>query len=106
MPLQRALWGIHLPDSHEHLEAARRRLSFEEVLYLQLGLLRQKRQWKSQPGRQLTAAPERVEALERSFLFPLTSAQQRAVKEMLADLASGDPMNRLLQGDVDRARPP
>jgi len=100
LPLQRALWGIHLPDSHEHLEAARRRLSFEEVLYLQLGLLRQKRQWKSQSGRQLTAAPERVEALERSFPFPLTSAQQRAVKEMLADLASGDPMNRLLQGDV------
>jgi len=100
LPLLRALWGVHLPDSHEHLEAARRRLAFEEVLYLQLGLLRQKRQWKSQPGRRLTAAPERVEALEQSFPFPLTSAQQRAIREMLVDLASGNPMNRLLQGDV------
>ncbi len=100
LPLSRALWGIHLPDSHEHLAASRRRLAFEEVLYLQLGLLQQKRQWKSQPGRRIDTAPERVSALEVAFPFPLTGAQQRAVKEMLGDLASGDPMNRLLQGDV------
>ncbi|MCU0521176.1 MAG: ATP-dependent DNA helicase RecG [Anaerolineae bacterium] len=100
LPLSRALWGVHLPDSHEHLTAARRRLAFEEVLYLQLGLLRQKRQWKSQPGRRIATSPERTDALGAAFPFPLTAAQQRAVKEMLNDLASGDPMNRLLQGDV------
>ena len=51
LSLERALWGVHLPDNEEHLTAARRRLAFEEALYLQLGLLRQKYQWKAEPGR-------------------------------------------------------
>ncbi len=100
LPIHRALWGIHLPDSEEHLEAAKRRLAFEEVLYLQLGLLRQKRAWKSQPGRRIEAAPEFLDTLISSLPYELTGAQRRSLDEMLQDLASGQPMNRLLQGDV------
>jgi ATP-dependent DNA helicase RecG len=100
IPLGRALWGVHLPDSQEHLRAARRRLAFEEALYLQLGLLRQKRLWKAQPGNRITVDPARVEALKAALPYQLTEAQGRSLEEMLVDLASGDPMNRLLQGDV------
>ncbi|MFP4393856.1 MAG: ATP-dependent DNA helicase RecG [Anaerolineales bacterium] len=100
LPLERALWGIHLPDSQAHLQAARRRLAFEEALYLQLGLLRQKRQWTSQPGRIIRPDPDYVDRLRTSLPYELTAAQQQALREMLRDLAAGYPMNRLLQGDV------
>jgi ATP-dependent DNA helicase RecG len=100
LSLPRALWGIHLPDSQEHLAAARRRLAFEEALYLQLGLLRQKLMWKSSEGREIRAPAYRLDALKRSLPYELTKAQQRSLQEMLEDLGSGDPMNRLLQGDV------
>jgi len=100
IPLSRALWGIHLPDSQEHLRASRRRIAFEETLYLQLGLLRQKAMWKAQPGYKITVDPARVEALKAALPYQLTEAQERSLNEMVEDLASGDPMNRLLQGDV------
>jgi len=100
LPLDRALWGVHLPDNQEHLRAARRRLAFEETLYLQLGLLRQRLLWKAQPGRAIQPAPGYLETLKASLPYALTAAQHRSVDEMLRDLASGQPMNRLLQGDV------
>ncbi len=100
LPLARALWGIHFPESQEHLRAARRRLAFEEMLYLQLGLLRQRLVWQSQVGRRISAEPERLSALMRALPYELTGAQQRSLREMLQDLESGTPMNRLLQGDV------
>lgn len=100
LSLQRALWGIHLPDSQEHLAAARRRLAFEQALYLQLGLLRQKLTWQSQPGRPVAVDPAYLQALKAALPYALTHAQQRSLDEMLRDMASGQPMNRLLQGDV------
>ena len=74
LPLERALWGVHLPDNHEHLNAARRRLAFEETLCLQLGLLRQKLAWKSQPGRTIQIDPAYLEALQASLPYALTGA--------------------------------
>lgn len=100
LPLARALLGIHLPDDPRHLEASRRRLAFEEVLYLQIGLLRQKLLWKSQEGRVVRPAEEALAALLTALPYALTGAQRRSVDEMLRDMASGQPMNRLLQGDV------
>jgi len=100
LPLERALWGVHFPDSQEHLRTAQRRLAFEESLYLQLGLLRQRLLWKAQPGRIIQPAPGYLEALKSSLPYALTNAQQRSLDEMLRDMASGQPMNRLLQGDV------
>jgi ATP-dependent DNA helicase RecG len=100
LSVERSLWGIHLPDNGEHLTAARRRLAFEEALYLQLGLLYQKHLWKSDPGRTILADPEYMEALKAALPYTLTSAQQRSLEELLRDCATGQPMNRLLQGDV------
>lgn len=100
LTIDRALWGIHLPDSPEHLNAARRRHAFEESLYLQLGLIRERLRWKAKPGVAVTPAEARIRALLAALPYELTDAQKRSLKEMLADLASGQPMNRLLQGDV------
>jgi ATP-dependent DNA helicase RecG len=100
LSLSRALWGIHLPDDSDHLEQARKRLAFEESLYLQLGLLLQKRQWKSEPGQVVEPAPDYLDELLSALPYTLTAAQRRSLDEMLRDLASGEPMNRLLQGDV------
>jgi ATP-dependent DNA helicase RecG len=100
LTIDRALWGIHLPDSPEHLKASRRRHAFEETLYLQLGLIREKLRWKSKPGVLVSAAPDRVRDLVDALPYELTEAQERSLSEMLEDMASGQPMNRLLQGDV------
>ncbi len=100
LTLQRALWGIHLPESQAHLDASRRRLAFEETLYLQLGLLQQKRLWQSQPGRTIQVPSETLSELQAALPYVLTSAQQRSLEELLRDMVSGQPMNRLLQGDV------
>ncbi len=100
LPLHRALWGVHFPDDMPHLEAARRRLGFEEALYLQLGLLRQRLLWKAQPGRAIVPASEYLTMIQGALPYTLTAAQQRSLSEMLRDIGSPQPMNRLLQGDV------
>ncbi len=93
-----AIYNIHFPCDNDALAAARRRLVFEELLVLQLGLLRLK-------GRARTATAVKIELDETAAFaallpFTLTGAQQRAVRDCIGDLQSGRPMNRLVQGDV------
>lgn len=98
--LPTALIQIHFPDSQEQLKDARHRLAFDEVFLLQLGVLSQKYDWQEKSGRIFTSDQQDITALQNQLPFKLTSAQQRAVQEIRADLESGHPMNRLLQGDV------
>ena len=100
MPLAEALLQVHFPDSQEKLKAARERLAFDEIFYLQMGVLRQKRDWKSVEAKRFSIADEWLGARLASLPFTLTSAQQNALKDIRKDLDSGKPMNRLLQGDV------
>ena len=98
--LQTALLQAHFPDSWEKLEMARHRLAFDEIFLLQLGVLRQRRQWTERTARVFDTP---LEWLHRQFArlpFELTDAQQRAIDDLRTDLTSGHPMNRLLQGDV------
>src|ERR1041385_4558838 len=76
------------------------RLAFDEIFYLQMGVLRQKIDWKSVEARHFPVSDEWLEARLKSLPFTLTNAQQNALKDIRADLDSGRPMNRLLQGDV------
>ena len=98
-----ALTQIHGPSSQEQLQASRRRLVFDEFLLLQLGLAQRRRQLNQRPAPPL-ALPPGSEGLVQSFLailpFGLTSAQQRVLAEIRADLARPQPMARLVQGDV------
>ena len=98
--LPKALFHIHFPGSHEMLHAARRRLAFDELLLLQLGMLGQRREWQSEPSLPLTAGEEWLQRFVESLPFTLTGAQQRVISEIRADMAKSVPMNRLLQGDV------
>jgi ATP-dependent DNA helicase RecG len=99
MALGQALQQIHFPASLESLKKAKDRLGFEELLYLQLGILQQRRNWTSGEAKSYPA-PAVLEEFIASLPYALTAAQQKAVKDILADLESGKPMNRLLEGDV------
>jgi ATP-dependent DNA helicase RecG len=98
--LSEALQQIHFPNSQARLKAARERLGFDEIFYLQMGVLRQKRDWKSVEGRRFPASTEWLGARLTSLPFALTFAQQKSLEDIRADLDSGKPMNRLIQGDV------
>jgi ATP-dependent DNA helicase RecG len=99
MPFGSAIRQVHFPSSWESHKAAQDRLAFEELLYLQLGILRQKRDWVAVDARSYPR-PAELDGWIAGLPYPLTGAQQRAIDEILRDLASGKPMSRLLEGDV------
>ncbi len=98
--LGEAIYQAHFPDSQESLQAARERLAFDEIFYLQMGVLRQKRDWQSAVGRIFEVPEEWLSECITALPFPLTGAQKRAIDDICVDVGSGRPMNRLLQGDV------
>lgn len=94
-----AIRNIHFPESYEALDKARNRLIFEELFILQLGLL----SLKSKTQTLKTECVVKKDFSEEFFShlpFSPTSAQVKAVGEAIGDMKSGEPMNRLLQGDV------
>lgn len=97
-----ALHTIHNPGNPEQLQAARLRLKFEELFYLQLNIRRYTRKRAaSVQGRRFP----RIGLFFNNFYsqilpFPLTGAQKRVLREIRADVGSGRQMNRLVQGDV------
>ena len=93
-----ALRLIHFPQSRADVETARKRLTFEELLLLQLGLSRLRSGGKTPTG--AVVKPGLAAAVKTLFPFSLTGAQSRAVDDCLADMQSGFAMTRLLQGDV------
>jgi len=100
MDLESAIRQIHFPDNSEMLERARRRLAFDELLMIQLGVLKQRRQWQERSGQAVQIESSLLRAFVESLPFTLTSAQERALSQILADLEKPMPMSRLLQGDV------
>lgn len=97
--LPHALKAIHFPENQQEADAAARRLAFDEMLILQLGMLMLKeKSRKSTPC--VMEEKTDISAFFESLPFEMTGAQQNCVKEISADLCSGSPMNRLLQGDV------
>ncbi len=98
--LPTAIAQTHFPDSTSKLEAARARLAFDEIFFLQLGVLQQKRNWESASGRIFPSPEEWLASQVGRLPFELTNAQQRTLQDLRSDLESGRPMNRLLQGDV------
>jgi len=98
--LGKAILNAHFPESQATLKAARKRLAFDEVFFLQMGVLRQKRDWQSATGRIFDVQDAWLDARIESLPFELTGAQKSAIDDLLVDLGSGRPMNRLIQGDV------
>lgn len=90
--------NIHFPADETALETARRRLIFEELFFLTCGmaLLRHRRDKEAGTAFRIPPSEEFCGLLP----FALTGAQRRVMEEIAADLSSGVPMNRLVQGDV------
>ncbi len=102
LPRREALKAIHYPESQVQLDAARTRLKFEELFFLQLDYqyARTSRQQHSE-GRVFSRVGECFNSFYNEHLpFPLTGAQKRVIREVREDMRSGHQMNRLLQGDV------
>lgn len=95
-----AVRELHLPTSRERLYNARRTLAFEELLVFQLALRRMKDGVAAVPARPLTFKGSGIRLFFDTLPYKLTGAQQRAVKDVLADMCKDTPMMRLLQGDV------
>jgi ATP-dependent DNA helicase RecG len=98
--LSTALVQTHFPESQDMLDVARWRLAFDEIFLLQLGVLRQKRSWQQAAAQKFEAPQEWFDQQIARLPFPLTGAQHRVIEDIRADLASGKPMERLVQGDV------
>lgn len=98
MGAQEALLKIHFPKSREEYTAARKRLVFEELLTLKLGLSLIRHRGRDMSGAVMSGAD--MDEFWSSLPFSPTSAQQRAATECIADMKRQYPMNRLVQGDV------
>jgi len=107
-PIQQAIEEVHFPKPNQQaallergMTPAHRRLAFEELLLLQLALATRQRSAK-QEAKTVRFNPKSIllGKLARAIPFRLTGAQERVIREILDDMASPRPMNRLVQGDV------
>ena len=102
-----ALKAVHFPEAGTPMAElmaattpAHKRLIFEELFYLELGLELKRRRMRERRGTAFTTGPEVREALKQVLPFHPTAAQKRVLGEIVADMRRPQPMRRLLQGDV------
>lgn len=101
LEIKEAIKKIHFPKTLAEAEEARKRLSFDELFWVQLRALARKRDWKKkQLAHKLDVDQEKVLQFLNNLPFTLTPSQKRSAREILKDLAQDQPMNRLLEGDV------
>ncbi len=96
--LAEALRDIHFPANDEAVARARRRLMFEELFILQIGMLRMKGRARGASGCVITQ--DHTPAYTAALPFALTGAQRRAIADCVRDMMADCPMSRLVQGDV------
>lgn len=96
-----AVRNIHFPSSFENLEKAYRRIVFEEFFTLQLALAMKKKDAKTgEKGLGHKVSGELIDSFKNTMPFELTKGQEKAIADIGRDMSSGQPMNRLLEGDV------
>ena len=101
LPVRQAMRQMHIPESSQQAAAARRRFALEELLHIELGVVRRRLLWQAAGAAPTLALPQPVrDGFVRSLPFDLTAAQGRAIDEVLRDIGVNVPMSRLLEGDV------
>ena len=96
-----AFTWIHLPPDEEKLAQAKRRLKYDELLLMQLGLALRRYRVQHYSNAVLCDCNEQIDRrIRRRFPFLLTEDQNACIAEIAADMSQSKPMNRLLQGDV------
>lgn len=98
--INKAIHDIHFPENFEEYDRAKKRLAFEELLIMQLALLRLKIKYSvNKEGIKFSEDVKMQDVIEK-LPFKLTKAQLRVLEEIDKDMESKNSMNRLLQGDV------
>ena len=100
LSIDQALRQMHFPRTPDEYSEARRRFALEELMTIQLTVLKRRMTWQEDPAIALPRQTPALEALESGLPFELTAAQRRVTDEILHDLALERPMTRLLQGEV------
>ncbi len=99
-PLAEAVRQVHFPETEAVAQQARRRLAYEELFTLQAALAQRRQGAKKPADRSVVPSDGISEQLQQALPFELTGAQQRTIKQVLADLAAPEPAYRLIHGDV------
>ncbi|MFT3990517.1 MAG: ATP-dependent DNA helicase RecG [Luteolibacter sp.] len=99
-PLPGLFRKVHFPEALDDATSARRGFAREEFFRLQLNVVWRRMRYQEKSGRVLGKKTTLLKAFYESLPFDLTGAQKRSIKEIVADMRSELPMNRLLQGDV------
>ncbi len=92
--------NIHYPETQRDFELARKRLAFQNLLLLQVGMVQQRTKAKAADGLAIQMSKPELDDFIAQLPFALTGAQKRVVAEMMGDIANDSPMTRLVQGDV------
>lgn len=101
LPLSETVRIMHYPNSKDEIEQAKRRLKFEELFFLEILVAMRKNNYKLRiKGHSLQVQSSMVKDFLSVLPFDLTNAQKNVLHEIRADMLNGEPMNRLLQGDV------
>lgn len=100
IPLREALHSLHFPMNKEFIKRAKKRLAFDELLYLQLFLTLRKAKRRKHKGKSFNVESTLEKKFLSSLSFKLTNSQKKVISEIKRDMQSPYPMNRLLQGDV------
>ncbi len=101
IPLTQAVEQLHFPDDDSALARAQRRMKFQELFLFELGMVLRREVIRTKlPGIAFNPDTRLPRQLLERLGFDLTSAQKRAIKEILGDMSAPQAMNRLLQGDV------
>lgn len=98
--LKTSLIWIHAPKKEADAFAARKRFSFEEVLFIQLQKQKERKKWASEPSFVIEKTDAHIAEFTKRFSFELTNAQKRAISAICDDFKKNKPMARLLEGDV------
>ncbi len=100
LPASEAVWQAHFPESFEFADAAKARFAFEDLLLLQLSVLKEKAKLQQNSAQPCPMNTELMKEFTKSLPFQLTDSQRQCSFQILKDLEKSVPMSRLLQGDV------
>ncbi|MHB8135285.1 MAG: ATP-dependent DNA helicase RecG [Anaerolineaceae bacterium] len=100
MDLSKAIIESHIPTDFETLEKAKYRISFDQIFFLQMGVLSQKKEWNKKVTTELNISESFLSGIYSKIPFQLTNAQLSSIDDIRKDFISGRLMNRLIQGDV------
>jgi len=98
--IREAIYNVHFPKDENILKKSRERLAFEEFFLLQLAILRRRVDTLKEEAPVIRVSLEIEERFFTSLPFKLTNAQKRVIQDIKRDISTGNPMQRLLQGDV------